>query len=75
MARRTIKRIHSTSRVWTIEARRPDLKYMRRDGALATYPSRRAARKALALLKHNSVLPKAARAVRVSVTVTTIGRG
>lgn len=75
MAKRLVKRMHFTTRTWAIEAARPDLKYMNRDGHLATYRSRREARRALRALKDNTVLPPPARAVRVSVTVTTIGRG
>lgn len=74
---RPIKRIHSTTRAWSIETGLANPRHLLKpSGPLpALYATRREARFSLETLKLTFRLPQAARAVRVAVTVTTIGRG
>lgn len=75
MSKRPIKRMRSTTNTWAIETTLPERPYFFVGDRLGTYQTRRSARESLAVLKSSYVLPMASRAVRVAVTVTTIGRG
>lgn len=75
MKKRPIKRTRATANTWAIETGLPERPFYFVGRALSTYRARARARAALAVLKSSFRLPQAARAVRVAVTVTTIGRG
>lgn len=76
MAKQPTKRMRATTNSWAIETGLAGQLYLASaTGFPALYSSRQTARAALARLKPGYRLPPAARAVRVAVTVTTIGRG
>lgn len=78
MSKRPIKKTRSTNNSWAIETTLPEHPYLesiKGQGFPAFYLNRRGARASLANAKAGYVLPQKARAVRVAVTVTTIGRG
>lgn len=77
MATRPIKRTRSNNRAWSIETGMTKPQHLlKSSGPLpALYATRREARVQLETLKASFKLPVGARAVRVAVRVTTIGRG
>jgi hypothetical protein len=74
---RRIKRTRTTQRGWAIEtgvAEKPFAIGLL-DRGFSLFGTRKRARNRMQIAKESDLLPRKARVVRVSVTVTTIGRG